>query len=178
MMSKNFKFLIIFVFILFLGVGYAVVSSVGLSIAGTTTSASEELDVYFTGEKSVSNSSKGSANVVANSRSATFTADDLTLGESITFSYVVENNESDVYADVTLTTSGNTDYYTAVVNSGTTSFTLSPQSTKNITVLVTMTKTPIDSSDETANFTINMNAVPRNYEGIDKDDPSDFGDPF
>ena len=162
--KKTIKIVVLLLLVMCLGVGYAVVSSVGLSIAGTTTSASEELDVYFTGEKSVSNTSKGSANVVAGSNSATFTVDDLTLGESITFSYVVENKESDVYSDVTLTTSGNTDYYTAVVNSGTTSFTLNPQSTKNITVLVTMTKTPIDSSDETANFTINMNAVPRNYE--------------
>ena len=34
MKNSSYKFLIIFVFILLLGVGYAVVSSVGLSVAG------------------------------------------------------------------------------------------------------------------------------------------------
>ena len=165
MKLKNFKLLVILSLVLFLGVGYAVVSSIGLSIAGTTTSASEELDVYFTGEKSVSNSSKGTSTVVAGSRSATFKAENLSLGESITFSYVIENNENDLDADISASVLSNSDYFYVELqefdNVGSSiDFSLASQTYTTLVVKLTMIKTPISSADNKASFTVNVNAVP------------------
>ena len=84
---RNFNFVIIFALVLFLSVGYAVVNSVTLSVTGTSTAATEDLAVSFTGEHTISNTTKGKATVAANSTSATFTASNMSLNEEITFKY-------------------------------------------------------------------------------------------
>ena len=93
-----------------MSVGYAVVSSVSLSITGTVAAGSTDLKVSFNGTKTVSNTTKGSATVTAGSKTATFTASNLTLNESITYTYTVQNTETDVAADVSLSVSGNNEY--------------------------------------------------------------------
>ena len=133
MKSSSYKFLIIFVFILLLGVGYAVVSSVGLSISGSSSVADETLDVVFTGEYSVSNSSIGSATVVADSRSASFEVADIKLNQSVTFYYTIKNKETDIAANVSITSTGSNDYYsitTKEIDSLSSSFTLNPNYSK------------------------------------------------
>lgn len=156
--KKSYKLLIIFGLILFLGIGYAVVNSVTLTITGTAGAGSETIDVSFNGTKTVSNSTKGSANVTAGSTTATFTASNMTLNESITFTYTVQNKETDVAADVTISTTGSNSYFT--VTASPTSTTIQPSSTSVVTVVVKMIKTPIDSSNGSASFTVSINAVP------------------
>lgn len=156
--KKSYKLLIIFGLILFLGIGYAVVNSVTLTVTGTAGAGSETIDVSFNGTKTVSNSTKGSANVTAGSTTATFTASNMTLNETITFTYTVQNKETDVAADVTISTTGSNSYFT--VTASPTSTTIQPSSTSVVTVVVKMIKTPIDSSDDSASFTVSINAVP------------------
>ena len=156
--KKSYKLLIIFGLILFLGIGYAVVNSVTLTVTGTAGAGSETIDVSFNGTKTISNSTKGSANVTAGSTTATFTASNMTLNESITFTYTIQNKETDVAADVTISATGSNSYFT--VTASPTSTTIQPRSTSVVTVVVKMIKTPINSSDGSASFTVSINAVP------------------
>ena len=159
MRSRNsFKLIILLALVLCLGVGYAVVNSVSLSITGTAGAGSETLDVSFNGTKTVSNATKGSASVTAGSTTATFTASNMTLNESITFTYTIENNESDVSANVTLSATGSNDYFT--VTSSSSSVVVAPGTTAVVTVVVKMIKTPLDSSSSSASFTVTLNAAP------------------
>ena len=170
MKNSSYKFLIIFVFILLLGVGYAVVSSVGLSISGSSSVADETLDVVFTGEYSVSNSSIGSATVVADSRSASFEVTDIKLNQSVTFYYTIKNKETDIAANVSITSTGSNDYYsitTKEIDSLASSFTLNPNYSKKVAVTVRMIKTPITEDENTAKFTVTLGAVPVETDAIE-----------
>lgn len=156
--KKSYKMLIIFGLILCLGIGYAVVNSVTLTISGSAGAGSKTMDVSFNGTKTISNTTKGSATVTAGSTTATFTVSNMTLNETITFTYTVQNKENDVAADVTLSASGSNNYFT--VTASPTSTTIQPGSNSVVTVVVKMIKTPINSSDSSTSFTVNINAVP------------------
>jgi hypothetical protein len=159
MRRKNyFSGLVVLSLIFFLCVGYAVVSSVSLSITGTVAAGTSEVKVSFDGTKTVSNPSKGSASVTAGSKIATFTASNLTLNESITYTYTVQNTETDVAADVSLSVSGNNEYFTATVSP--TSVMIQPSTTTIVTVVVKMIKTPVNTDNSSANFTVSLNAAP------------------
>lgn len=158
MKRKNYKIFILFALILFLSVGYAVVNSVSLTIDGTAGAVSSDLKISFNGTKTVSDTSKGSASVTSGSKTATFTASNMSLNESITFTYTIVNNENDIAANVIMTSSGNSDYFT--VSASPASFTVLPGSTKVITVVVTMIKTPLTTADSSTNFTLTLNAAP------------------
>lgn len=157
--KKSYKMLIIFGLILCLGIGYAVVNSVTLTISGSVGAGSKTMDVSFNGTKTISNTTKGSATVTAGSTTATFTVSNMTLNETITFTYTVQNKENDVAADVTLSASGSNNYFT--VTASPTSTTIQPGSISVVTVVVKMIKTPINSSDSSTSFTVNINAVPK-----------------
>lgn len=158
MRRSNFKLFVIFCLILFLAVGYAVVNSVNLTISGSAGAGTETLDVSFNGTKTVSNTTKGSATVTAGSTKATFSASNMTLNETITYTYTVQNKETDVAADVTLSSTGSNEYFTISVSP--TSITIQPGSTSVVTVVVKMIKTPIGSTNNSASFTVTLNAVP------------------
>ncbi len=155
---KSFNTVIIFALVLFLSVGYAVVNSVSLTVSGSAGAGAEILDVSFNGTKTVSNTTKGSATVTAGSTKATFSASDMTLNETITYTYTVQNKETDVAADVTLSSTGSNEYFTISVSP--TSITIQPGSTSVVTVVVKMIKTPISSTNNSASFTVTLNAVP------------------
>ena len=94
---KSFNTVIIFALVLFLSVGYAVVNSVTLSVTGTSTAATEDLAVYFDGTTSVS-SGKVTATATNGTTSASILVKDLSLNETVTATYTVINNETDVGA--------------------------------------------------------------------------------
>ena len=163
--KKSYYSLILFALILFLSVGYAVVNSVTLTVTGETTSAESTLNVVFTGEKSISNTTKGSAIVEANSTSASFTASNMELNETITFIYEVANKEIDIGARVTANVSGNNEFFSVtlqeVSNVGTTiNFDIAPQSTTKIKVKIKMIKTPITVEDSSYSFSIELVSTP------------------
>ena len=155
---NSYKLFILLAFVLFLGVGYAVVNSVSLTVTGTAGAGDSNLKVYFNGRKSISNTSKLSVDVLEGSTNATFTVSDLELNETVSFLVDVVNNEIDVPAKITITTSGSNAYYK--VWSSADSLTIQPGETKQIGILVNMTKTPITPEDSIVNFTITLDAVP------------------
>ena len=167
---RNFNFVIIFALVLFLSVGYAVVNSVTLSVTGTSIAATQTLAVSFTGEHTISNTTKGKATVAANSTSATFTASNMSLNEEITFKYVVANNEKDINASVSASVASN-GYFQITLketsNVGSSiNFDLPSNTSTILQVVVKMIKTPITASDSTANFTVNINASPSSNSSI------------
>lgn len=164
--KNTYKLFLVFGLVLFLSVGYAVVNSVSLTVSGTAGAGSETLDVSFNGTKTVSNTTKGSASVTAGATTATFKASDMTLNESITFTYTVQNKETDVAADVTMSfTNSNTSYFSVSIfesSSNSSSFSIGAGDTTNIYVVVKMIKTPIAEADNSATFNITINAEPVN----------------
>lgn len=162
---NNYNIIIILSLVLFLSIGYAVVNSIDLSISGTVSSADTNLNVVFTGDKTISNTSKGTATVTANSKTATFAASNMVLNETVYFIYDVANKETDIGARVTATTTNTNEYFSItlqeVSNIGTSiNFDLAQNSTTQIKVLVKMIKTPVTTSDSTASFSVSLNATP------------------
>ena len=156
--KKSYKMLIIFGLVLFLSVGYAIVNSVSLSITGTSSAGTSTLNVAFTGDKTVSNSTKGSATVTAGSKTATFKTSNMSLNETITFTYKVKNNETDVAANISISTNGSNSYFTITSSSSTQ--TLQPGDSSTITINVKMIKTPITADDNNASFTVTITGTP------------------
>lgn len=159
---KSFNTLIIFALVLFLSVGYAVVSSVTLSVTGTSIAATEDLEVYFNGTTSVS-SSKVTATATNGTTSASILVNDLTLNETVTATYTVVNNETDVGAsyivnDINLS---NSEYF-SVTTDASSARNIAAKGTNTITVTVKMVKTPVDSSKSSSTITINLTATPKN----------------
>ena len=151
---NSYKLFILLALVLFLGVGYAVVNSVSLTVTGTAGAGTQVLAVSFTGEYTISNTSKLSVDVLEGSTNATFTVSDLELNETVSFLVDVVNNEIDVPAKITITTSGSNAYYKVWSNAD--SLTIQPGETKQIGILVNMTKTPITPEDSIVNFTIKI----------------------
>ena len=99
-MNNKKSFLILALLVFFLGIGYAVVSSVGLEIGGTANVENADLKVAFNGDTEVSNEQKVTATAVDDSLSATILVKDLQLNEVVTATYYIKNKESDVKASV------------------------------------------------------------------------------
>ena len=166
----NYYGFIIFALLIFLSVGYAVVNSVSLTVTGTAGAGTQALAVSFTGEYTISNTTKGKATVAANSTSATFTASNMTLNEEITFKYIIANNEKDINASVVASVNSN-GYFEVTLkelsNVGSSiNFDLPSNTSTILEVIVKMVKTPITSSDSTANFTVNINASPSSNSAV------------
>lgn len=159
---KNFNTVIIFALVLFLSVGYAVVNSVTLSVTGTSTAATEDLAVYFNGTTSVS-SSKVTATATNGTTSASILVKDLTLNETVTATYTVVNNETDVGASyiVNNINLSNSEYF-SVTTDASSARSIAAKGTNTITVTVKMVKTPVDSANSSSTITINLSATPKN----------------
>ena len=186
-MTKNntYKSIILFILIFCLSIGYAVVNSVSLSITGNATSATKELDVQFTDTPTTSDSSKATA--TSSGHTATASVNNLTLNEKVTFTYSIENFESDVNANLEITIPESNEHFELTVRlvkaspepisneyelnndliqyeylANTTTKTCIIPSGLKITLLVDvkLIKTPILEKDSKFDFTINITANP------------------
>ena len=164
MRTKNsYKLIIMLALIMFLGVGYAVVNSVTLSITGTVGASSENIDVYFIDTPQVSNSSKVTATATAGTLTGNITVSDLTLNETVTATYFITNNENDVGALITQEsiTNSNPDYFevTATING---SYKICPQRFEDrpVTVTIKLKKTPITADVNSTNIAVKFKAAP------------------
>ena len=161
--NNNLKLFALFGLVFFLAIGYAVVNSVSLSITGTTNAAATTLNVSFTGEYNISNSTKGAVNVSAGATSATFAANNMTLNEKIVFTYTVKNYETDIGARINAAVSSESEFFSVLIQEVATkgkniSFDLAPASTTKIQVIVQMVKTPLTTADSNASHTITLSA--------------------
>ena len=164
MKTKNsYKLIIMLALIMFLGVGYAVVNSVTLSITGTVGATSENIDVYFTNTPQVSNSSKVTATATSGTLTGNITVNNITLNETVTATYFITNNEKDVGAIISLEsiTNSNPDYFdvTATING---SYNLCPENFEEraVTVTIKLKKTPITTEVNSANIAVKFKAEP------------------
>ena len=161
--KKSFLTLGIIVLVLFLGVGYAVVSSVYLNIAGTANVANSELKVEITNveaETNMTDKTLDFSNVLSNNNlTSNFTLKNMSLNELVTITYTVTNNEKDV--DAIISAIDGVD----LTNSNPDCFDVNYQITDNetdlenndktmeVVVTVELIKTPLNDDDSTTNVT-------------------------
>lgn len=176
--KKSFLTLVILALVLILGVGYAAVSGVSLSITGTVSTADETLDVYFTGTPTVSNTT---GNVVATGAlgsgekplAATIEVSGLSdVGDTATVTYTVKNDDKDLAAAIAETTrevmNGSTDlsdYFEVTTDYS--EEVIAPNGQITVAVTVRLAKLPIEAENSTANITIEFDATPVQPESND-----------
>lgn len=163
-MMKNKKSLLslgLVALVLVLGVGYAVVSSVDLTISGTA-SANSDLKVTF--KSATSTSDKVTATAEDGKLKADITVENLTYNEEVTATYTIQNKEVDVDALVKLVSieNDNEDYFTVTADIDETGKTIAAGGTETIDVIVTvkLIATPLTETDSKANIVINLLAEP------------------
>ena len=148
--------------VLVLGVGYAVVSSVDLTIGGSATVKNAELAVDI---ENVEDSTTGEATIEHTwtecAQEDTFTITDMVLNEEYTITYTVKNHETDV--DATLEEkvalmNSNSEYFDASYSIMESALGAGEETT--IVVTVKLTKTPVDSAynSTTIGFTVSATA--------------------
>lgn len=158
-MSNTSKILLVTIIAtsILLGLGYAAIQNITLSIEGTATAAADQSNflVKFTGTPTVSELTKVSANIETNTK-ATINVTGLNQsGQTATATYEIINKSSDLSADLAVaTTNSNTEYFTLTSELADTSLTSGESTT--VTVTVILTKTPIDGP---VSSTIGVNLI-------------------
>lgn len=158
---KSLLSISIFTLVLVLSVGYAVVNSVELDISGAAAAVAQDLKVSFKSATPTTGDVKGT--VTEGSLSASITANNLTLNNPVTVTYVVENSETDVNAlikEKTITNS-NEEYFSVTTNVKD-GVTCNAKSTTSVVVTVTLIKTPVEVEDNSASIDIVLSASPIN----------------
>lgn len=161
---KNRKKMIttaLIVLVLLLGVGYATVSSVSLSINGTANAESKELQVFYDGVNSGTSTKVTAISSPDKARTATFTVENMTLNETVTMTFEVKNYETDVNATLaapSVTQNTNEEYFQVTTSCDKT--TLNAGDTATITVNVKLIKTPVTDEAGSTTVTVAMSASP------------------
>ena len=163
--KKSLLSLVIFALVLILGVGYAVVSSVDLTIGGTAGVQDAELRVDFA---SVQDQSSAAATVTHtlgenHAKTDTFTISEMVLNETVTMTYTVDNHETDVAANLAekiALTNSNTEYFDV-------NYTIADQDvpaggTTTVTVTVKLKKTPVTDVQGETTVSLTLQATPQN----------------
>ena len=168
--KKSFLSLGILALVLFLGVGYAVVSSVYVNLGGTANAAGSNLNVEITNAVATTNISEKTVDfnhVLSDSNlTSNFTLNNMTLGEIVTITYTVTNNETDVDAVLSLASgvtlnNSNPDYF-RVDYEITDSTTDLENNDKTMTVVVTveLIKTPVTEENSSTTVGLTLTASP------------------
>ena len=158
------------VMVLVLGVGYAVVSSVNLTVSGTAETETKDLDVVISAANPSDNTTDtyGTVKNPAD-KTATITVKNMTgTADTRTVTYTVKNNEEDLAAKVYVKTPasdivvGKSDYFNVVtsVDGVGNAITIPAGGTDTFTVTVTLKKVPIETSDSSTDITITLTADP------------------
>lgn len=166
--KSNYILVVLFALSFLLGVGYAVVNSISLTITGSASAISEDLDVYFTSSTSGSNS-KVTATATAGALTASIKVQDLTLNETVTATYNVENNETDVAALLSQEslTNSNTEHFTVSASIDNSGYVCTNKSkTTKVTITVKMIKTPVNDANSSANITLKLKADPKDASTV------------
>ena len=160
---KNRKKMIttaLIVLALALGVGYATVSSVSLNINGTAKAGSKELQVFYDGVNSGTSAKVTAISSQDQARTATFTVENMTLGETVTMTFEVKNYETDVNANLAAPSVTNTNENYFQVTASCDKTTLNAGNTATITVNVKLIKTPVSEEAGSTTVTVEMAASP------------------
>lgn len=148
--------------ILVLGVGYAAVGAVDLTIGGTASVEDSDIKVSFQG---VTNDADGDTEVTNTVKDGdltdTFTISNMTLNETVTLTYTVQNKETDVAAvlsEKTALTNSNEEHFQATYSI--TKADIAAGGTTTVTVTVKLIKTPVAEEDNEAEFNLVLEAAP------------------
>ena len=160
--KRSYLMLALLVLVLFLGIGYAVVSSVGLEIGGTAGVQGADLKVAFNGDTDVSDEKKVVATSVDNSLNATIEVKNLELNEIVTATYYIKNTETDVNASIIVSKIENnkTDFFEVFTDVDNGAKTIGAGDTDSVTVTVKLVKTPIIEDDSEATIKVLLTASP------------------
>lgn len=169
--KKSLLSLCLLALVLVLGVGYAVVSNVGLTLGGTAGVANAVLDVQITDVQAVSSLGASSSmkfnHTTSNANlNDSFTITDMVLNEEITVTYTVKNFETDVDATLAVKealTNSNTAHFTVTseITDNTTKLADNPKDdTMTVVVKVKLTKTPVADTDGSTEVTLKLEATP------------------
>ena len=161
-MKKTSKIIlgVIIVAILLIGVGYAAIQNVTLSINGTATAdpSQSNFKVKFSGEPIVSDKDKVTA-AITNDTNATMNVSELTAkGDTVTATYTIQNASSDLASNLTVTTTNsNTEYFT--IDKKLEKASLVAGEATTLTVTVQLIKTPI-SEQVSSTIGVQITAAP------------------
>lgn len=160
--KKTLYGLVLLALILVLGVGYAAVSEVTLNIDGSATVASEALKVSFNGVTDTEDDGKVVASSTDNSLNASIQVTNLTLNEAVSATYTIKNQETDVDANVIKKQISNDkpEFFEVTTSVDDSAEIITAGGTGTVTVTVRLIKTPIETSDSTANIEIDLTASP------------------
>ncbi len=153
--------------ILVLGVGYAIVSSVGLSINGTAGTLTDETDLNVIFTDIADQSDNFIEDASFNGTSASFTIKDLSrVGDGAEILYTVTNQEEDINANLgqLVITNSNPDYFTVsayyqgVGVGAAETYQLDAGKSVNVDLVVSLKKTP--TTHQTATIKVDFVASP------------------
>ena len=160
-MKNRKRFITIFfiIAVLVLGVGYAAITTVNLTITGDATATPNDANfkVAFNGTKTQDNCT---ATVTEGSKSATITitGDNFSkAGDTATATFEIDNDSTDMAANVSISVADGYDKTNFTVTPTINPATVQPGSTATATVVVKLNTTPI-TTDLTTDFTINIKA--------------------
>ena len=168
-MKKRTGILGVLIAIVLIGIGYAAVTAVNLTINGngTITPNDENFKVVYTGVTSTANPT--TINVATDTigtegvTTTSFTVTNMTKkDDTVTLTYTIQNKSADYKAVLNeastyLSVTGDTEYFS--VTPGTfASTTLNPDGTTTQTVTVTALKTPADA-DKSVTITLSLTAT-------------------
>ena len=169
--KKSFLSLGIIVLVLFLGVGYAVVSSVYLNIGGTASVNDQDLNVEITNAVASTNIAEKTVDfthVLSNKNlTSNFTLNEMVLNEVVTITYTVTNNEIDVDAQLALASvvelsNSNSDYFDVDYEITDNETDLeNNDKTMEVVVTVGLIKTPVTEENSSTTVGLTLTASPK-----------------
>ena len=147
---RTFLLLSVIVAVLLLGVAYAAIQNITLTINGTAQATPDQanFDVRFTDTTSWSGKSRPTLTITGNT-TATMQVTGLTAkGDTVTAIFNVKNYSADLYANLSRSvTNSNTEYFKVTSALGKT--TLAPNETTTFKITVELIKTPITGNVST-----------------------------
>jgi hypothetical protein len=170
---KSLLGLVLVVMVLVLGVGYAVVSSISLTVSGSAETVTKNLDVVISAASPTSGNTYGTVSNPAD-KTATITVTGMTgTSDTRTVTYTVQNKETDLDAKVYVDSSSdivvknsdnsaNSSHFTVTtsITGESNAITVPAGGTRTFTVTVGLSAMPIEGNDSTANITITLTADP------------------
>lgn len=162
--KRTFIGIAIFVAVLMLGIGYAAISAIPLSIAGTANAAPSDANFKVKFDETVTPTiSKSNENIevlasITDETHASITVNNLsTNGDNAQATYTIKNESPELSAELALgtITNSNTDYFEVTADFADTTVTATTKTT-TITVTVKLIKTPAEN--QSANITIPFTA--------------------
>lgn len=160
--KKSRLVLAIVALILVLGVGYATISGVTLSITGNATAKDVDLKVVFDGNNTVSDAEKVTATAEDNKTTGTITVKDLELNDVVYATYEIKNKD-EVNASVKVpTVSGGNEYFAVKVYyddaEWTAAKTLNSSATAIVKVEVKLIKAPVTEAQSKTTISVSFDA--------------------